>query len=290
MDPTGEEERNHAFSVYLALFALAGFAGSIAGGLLPGVFARLARVSLDHPAPYRYAFLVNIMLVAPGLPVLLATRKVAAGGKRETVRKAGPLPLAVIATLTLAALLLYAGYGVLWTFFNVYLDAGLHVSVSLIGAVMAVGTLLPGMVALAAPLAMARWGKKRTVLLGYVGMALSLLPLALVPHWVAAGIGYVGYLSLMALVEAALTVFAQEAVAPAWRPTVSGALLMAQGASMAALALGAGYTMAALGYQSPYWIAAGLTAAGAVLFWAIFFRRPRAEVAQAAGSVPEPEV
>jgi MFS family permease len=289
MATTTDEERDHAFSVYFAIFPLAGFVGSLAGGLLPGLFARLAGVSPDGPAPYRYAFLINIVLMTPGLPALLATRKAAAGGKRDTVRKADPLPLAAIATLTLATLLLFAGYGVLWTFFNVYLDAGLHLPTGLIGGVMALGNLLPGMVGLAAPLAMARWGKGHTVLVGYVGMTLSLLPLALVPNWVAAGIGYVGFLCLMALMQPALTVFGQEAVAPGWRPTMSGALLLAQGASMAALALGGGYAISALGYRSPYWIAAGLTAAGAVVFWAIFLRTRKGKSARTVDAASEPD-
>jgi predicted MFS family arabinose efflux permease len=185
------------------------------------------------------------------------------------------MPFETIAVLTAVALLLYAGYGVLWTFFNVYLDAGLHVPTSIIGVLMAVGTLLSGMLALAAPLAMARWGTGVAIVIGFIGMTVALLALALVPHWIAAGVGYVGYLSTMALVEPTLALFGQEAVNRGWRPTMSAALAMAQGASMGAFALGGGYAITALGYQSPYWIAAGLTAAGAVVFWAAFVRGSR---------------
>ena len=282
MAAAGEEERDHAFSVYFALFTLVGFAGSVVGGLLPGLFAQLAGVSLDNPAPYRYVLILNVVLLTAGIPTLLATREVAGGQTQKTAGEASKLPLAVIALLAVAALLMNAGFGVLWTFFTVYLDADLHAPAGLIGALLAAGNLLPGVATLAAPLAMARWGKARTVLLGYLGMALSLLPLALVPHWAAAGIGYVGYLSVKAMMEPALNVFGQEAVAPGWGPAVSGALVLAQGVSSAALAIGGGYAMEALGYRSPYWIAAGLTAAGAVIFWA-YFRVPRGELAQPSG-------
>ncbi len=46
-------ERNHVFSVQVALWPIAGFAGSLVGGVLPDHIAGLLRVPLDHPAPYR---------------------------------------------------------------------------------------------------------------------------------------------------------------------------------------------------------------------------------------------
>ena len=39
MNATTPEERDHAFSVYFALVPLGGFAGSLVGGVLPGLFA-----------------------------------------------------------------------------------------------------------------------------------------------------------------------------------------------------------------------------------------------------------
>ena len=50
-----QSERSHVFSVQAALWSLAGFAGSLIGGFLPGIFAMYLGVSLNQPAPYRYS-------------------------------------------------------------------------------------------------------------------------------------------------------------------------------------------------------------------------------------------
>jgi len=99
-------------------------------------------------------------------------------------------------------------------------------------------------------------------------MAVSLLPLAIVPHWSAAGIGFMGVIALSSIRDPALNVYAMEVVSPAWRTAMSGAVMMAQGLSFSAVALGGGYAITTLGYRSPFLTGACLTAMGALLFWA----------------------
>ena len=284
MGASGEEERDHVFSVFLALLPLGGFVGSMIAGLLPGLFATTLGASLDQPAPYRYPLLIAAALLIPGVLALLATRKVVTGGPEAIAGEASPLPFGLIALVALTYLLRSAGEGVVMTFFNVYMDAGLHASTALIGTVMALGGLLCVPATLATPLAIARWGKGRTVVLGFCGMALSLLPLALIPHWIAAGLGFAGFLAGLGFISPAFFVFSQEAVSPGWRPAMSGATSMARGVSASALALGGGYAITALGYRSPFLIAAALSAAGAPLFWAFFLRRPLGELARDAAA------
>ena len=279
MGATSEEERDHAFSVWSGLIPLAAFAGSLVAGLLPGLFASTMRVSLDHPAPYRYPLLIAAALLATGVVALLATSRPAAGQREPAVSDAGPLPFAPIAILALVYLLRSAGEAATITFFNVYLDAGLHVSTALVGTVMAVGQLLGVPAALAAPLAIARWGKAGTVGLGFLGMVLSLLPLALIPDWFVASLGLAGFNGMLSLISPAFLLLSQEAVSPGWRPAMSGAMTMGQGVSISALALGGGYAITAMGYRSPFSIAAALAVAGGLLFWACFLRVPRGELA-----------
>lgn len=278
MSATGPGERNHAFSVQIALAPLAGFAGSLIGGALPRVFATVLGVSLEDPASYRYPLLLAALLLIPGVLALLPTREVRARQAQEHVVEAGRAPYGLIVLIALIVVLRLAGRGAATTFSNVYLDAGLHASTALIGALSAAGQLLSVPAALVAPLLVARWGNGRIIVLGSLGIALSMLPLALIPHWGAAGLGFMGVAALFSMTTAPIRVYSQEIVSPGWRPAMSGALVMGAGLSTSAMALGGGYAIASLGYRSLFLASAGLTAAGALLFWA-YFRVPRGELA-----------
>jgi MFS family permease len=284
MGSTTSAERDHAFSAQAALGALCGFAGSLVGGMLPGLFAATLGISLDQPAPYRYPLWVAAGSYVLALLALLPTREVRARQPQKREAETGRAPYGLIALLALVYLLCVAGWGAVQAFFNVYLDAELGLSTPLIGAVSAAGQLLSVPAALSAPLLMARWGKVRTFALGSLGVALSLLPLAFIPRWGAAGLGFMGMTALFWMADPTFMVYHQEIVAPGWRATASGAVMMAVGLSYSAMALAGGYLIGALGYRSLFLTGAGLTAAGALLFWA-YFRVPRGELAR--GPAPE---
>jgi predicted MFS family arabinose efflux permease len=134
---------------------------------------------------------------------------------------------------------------------------------------------------LATPLAVARWGNARTIVWGSLGLALFMLPLALVPQWPVAGAAFVGISSLFAMTTGPVRVFSQDLVTLDWRPAMSAAMNIGVGMSIAAMSLWGGYAIAGLGYRSLFLAAAGLTVAGALIFW-FYFRVPRGEMARAA--------
>jgi len=279
---TSPEERNHAFSIRVALWPLVGSVGNLVGGMLPGFFAATLGVSLDDPAPYRYPLLIPCLLYGfVALPALLATREVhverapetRSKGKRERV------PYGLIVAVAFPLFLRVSGEWAARIFFNVYMDAGLHAPTSLIGALAAVGQLLAAPAALVTPLVIDRLGKERTIVLGALGVTLSLLPLALVPHWGAAGIGLAGIVSMAAVTTATGSIFSQEIVPPRWRAAMAGASNMAWGLSTSMMSIGGGYVIATWGYRSLFLMGACLTTLGALLFWAIF-RVPRGEFAR----------
>ena len=80
------------------------------------------------------------------------------------------------------------------------------------------------------------------------------------------------------IVAAAHNVFSQEIVSPGWRALTSGAVNMAWGLSSSIVSFGGGYVIAGLGYRSFFLMTAGLSLAGALLFWT-YFRVPRGELA-----------
>jgi Na+/melibiose symporter-like transporter len=270
---------------------LAAVAGSLVGGVLPGTFSGALGVPLGRPAPYRYPLLLVGLFFLIGLLVTLATRKVRREQERRTTSqaddpatdqsRAGALPLALLGTLGVVMALRTTGEWAANTFFNVYMDAGLHAPTLLIGRVAAAVQLVAGFATLAMPILVGRWGKERVIGLGSVAVALSLLPWALIPHWAAAGVGYMGAIAVATIVTAAIFVFGQELVSPHWQAVMSGVVWMGMGVGGAAIVIGGGHLIERYGYASVFLTAAAVTAVGGLLFLA-YFRVPRGELGRPA--------
>jgi MFS family permease len=281
MDSTTPQERDHVFSVQGAIWPLAGFTGSLIGGLMPGLFAGLLGVSTDDPAPYRYPLMIAAALLFLAIWALKGAHDPVsqpvgadsaghAGAPHEHASVGVTLASAryVVVFLSLVVVLQGMGEGAVRTFFSVYMDAGLRIATAQIGALAAAGQLLGVPAALLMPLAAARWGRRRTFVWGSMGMMLSLLPLALIPRAAAAGLGYMAMIATASIVRPALGIYLMESVPPSWRTTMSGATTMALGLSWAAISFGGGYLITLLGYPAFFLASAGLTGAGVVLFLA----------------------
>lgn len=276
MDATTPAEREHVFSVQVALWPLAGFVGSMIGGLLPGYLAPLVGVTLADPAPYRYTLLVAAVLLLPGVWALtrLAEPKVC-----TTAHEAGAgtavAPVGLIILIATISYLRGGGEGVGRTFLNVYLDEGLQISTAQIGTLLAVTQLLAVPAALSAPALVRRWGKEPLMLCGTFGVAVSLLPMALIADWRAAGVGLLGILLLTSVSRGPFMIYIQEVVEPQWRPLISGATTMTFGFSWFTAALGGGYIIATQGYRTLFLAGALLNLAGGLLLWGFLSVRQR---------------
>jgi MFS family permease len=185
----------------------------------------------------------------------------------------------VIAVIGIIMALRFGGRGSITTFFNVYLDTELGTSPVLIGALVAAGQLLSVPAAFAAPYAVSRWGPRSTITWGTAATALAAIPLALVPTWLGAGLGYVGSSVMLTMTVGPLRLFGQELVAPRWRPSMAAVFMMGAGLAFSLMSMVGGYAVIALGYRTLFWIAVVLTAAAAVLF-RLYFSRARGEMDQ----------
>jgi MFS family permease len=242
MGATGPEERNHAFSVHIALIPLAAFAGSLVAGALPGAFATLLGTSLDDAAPYRYTLWLSGLLLIPGVLALVPTRSVddltvQALAARASAPLTNRAPYGLLLAIALIMALRFGGRGTVTTFFNVYLDEGLGTSTVLSGVLSAIAQLLSVPAAVAAPLLTSRWGHPRPIFWGTLGMALCILPLALIPHWTAAGLGFVSSGALFSTSIGPIRVFSQELVTPEWRPAMASAFMMGAGLAFSGMPL-----------------------------------------------------
>jgi predicted MFS family arabinose efflux permease len=272
----GAERRAEVFSVQTALLSLAAFAGSLLGGALPPAFAALTGASLDSPAPYRYALMVGGLAFLPAVLAVQALRPAPAAREEDTpaavgvgAGAAGSI-LGLLMLIALVRLLQVGGIGATTTFFNIYLDGELLVPTAQIGAIIAAGRLLGVPAALATSTLTRRYGSRAVVIGVSIGSALSILPIALVPHWAAAGLGFVGLVGLSWIRYAASVVFFMELVPPSRRAIVSGVTEMAGGLCFTALTFGGGYMIALLGYRSLFLTGAALTALSALAFWLAF--------------------
>jgi hypothetical protein len=282
MEVTGAEERSHAFSVHIALVPISAFAGSLLAGLLPGVTSGLLGVSVKEAAAYRFPLWLSALLLVPA--VLLLVRTWPGSGQHApqaardrsiprpaaSIGRAEKAPYGLIITIGVLMALRFAGRGTVATFFNVYLDDGLGVPPALIGTLAAIAQLLSVPAALLAPLVTARWGATRAIFWGGLGMALFVLPLALVPHWAAAGAGFAGTTALFMMTGGPLRLFGQELVAPRWRAIMASSFMLGQGLAFAAASLAAGYMIVSLGYPVLFLAAAGFMGAAALFFWSHF--------------------
>ncbi len=275
MGITSPVERDPVFAMQAALMPFSGFVGSMLGGIVPDYLAGVLDVSLAQPVVYRYTLSVGVLCLIPAVFALLATQDIQVERKREEggngdVSNAPALPLAAIVITSLISVLHVAGEAAARTFFNVYMDKGLNISLSLISVQLAAGQLLAVPAALSLPFFSARLGIRRMVFLVTVFTAIFLFFMALVSNWIVAGLCLVGIMAMASLRRSAFAIFHQELVPVRWRTAMSGAIAMMSGVGYSAMALGGGYMIPIAGYSSLFLTGAVLTGMGAFLFWICF--------------------
>ena len=282
MSVTNQQERNYAFSLQGTLFSLAGFIGSLIAGFLPGIFSTILKIPISQPAPFRYSLWLICVFYFVGFLTIFATREEKGEHVHNQVVEstaAGSLPWVIISILGIITLLRSTGTWGPNTFFNVYLEAELQAKPAMIGLLMAICQLTTGVASLLMPMLADRWGKERVIGWGLMGVVLSIMPLALISHWMAAEIGFIGILALSSIVAAAFSVYSQELVASRWQAVMSGANWMGMGMGASFIIIAGGRIITIYSYKIFFLSAAILTACAGLLFLG-YFRKPRGEFAR----------
>lgn len=270
MGATSAEERDYAFSLRAILTPVAGFFGTLIGGFLPRLSQLYFDWSADDPLNYMAPLLIASLLLLPGIISLWAMREIAVEEWSADDAPSGMLPLGPFFSIAIVSALFIVAASAGQSFYHVYMDVVLASSPQLIGAIAACGQLLTAALMLVAPILMGRWGHARVFVLMGLCMGLSLLPMALVSHWLAVGLSVVAVVVLMNFSSTALTVFHQQLVPPGWRPAMSGVSLMAMGIGWGIVSSGGGYFVAAWGWQLFFLLASGGTILGVGVFWMRF--------------------
>ena len=306
MAVTQETHRSHAFALQSAMLSSAAFAGSLIGGLLPGFCARQMELPLDAATPYRYPLLLAAIMLVFGIillqriqdpeGVVVATAVVPPLPPRRTYPSIFRVPrfqpiqwqtmdrafLTLIIVISLVRIFQIAGMATLATFFNVYMDDGLGAPTAQVGLITGVGRLLAVPLVLMMPLLSARWGHRHLVTLSSLSAVFFLLPVAFIPTWWAAGLGYMGVMAGSSIRYTSFMIFIMAMVKPEQRSFMSGLSEMTAGLCFALMALIGGYIIVGQGYQTLFLVGAGATLFGVLLFWGYFRSdQPARRVAEA---------
>ena len=275
MSTTAAENRSLVFALRGAIWPLFGFAGSALGGTLPQTFAGL--IDGDGLVPYQCSLLVASLVLAPSLFLFSSTT----GDSRQeqsdaaTESEDGTRPNLPLLMIGLISLLAAPGVAVARTFFNVYLNAELGISPPSIGWMIGLAQLLSVPAALVMPYVLAKTGHVQVFTYTTLGIALALLPMALIPRWEAAGLGYVSVIVLVAVRLPAFAVFHQELVVPRWRSTMSAVTTSTALIGFAITSFGGGRLALSMGYTQLFLLGVIITCISIVPFRMLAAQRVR---------------
>lgn len=276
-------ERTRIISMQSALIGLAAFGGGMVAGLLPWLLGAALGWPLTSPAPYRVPLALAAAGILAALWAISRTRDAHLAPPPEVPgdEKGAPaVAVSVLGLLVIMSLIRFlqvAGVGSAVTFFNVYMDDGLGASTLSIGVISALARLLGVPASLLTPGLARRFGNPGTAVAGSFVAVIALLPLALVPTWQAAGLGFLAMMAGTAVRFPAFYVYMISITPSQMRAVMSGAGEMAGGFSFALIALAGGYIIAGPGYTALFLLAAAMTLAGTLLLWAFIWWHGRAD-------------
>ena len=265
MAVTGEQERPHAFALFQAVGPAAAFLGSLVAGLLPGLIAGSLGVSVEQPAPYRWALWLGPVLCWLAIVPLLGADPGRVAVRRDAQAGADPAPLRLLFFYGVIVFMQAIGEGAIRTFFNIFLDAGLAVPLAQIGALMGMAQLLPVGVALMIPFMLARWGTGYTYMAALAVISVCLLPLAAGPPLWMAATAYMGIIGMSAITGATRDLLGQESVTPRWRTTIQSTVIIGLALGWAAIGVVGGYLIDTVGYGAMFLTGAICVAIAAAL-------------------------
>ncbi len=258
MAVTTDENRSYVFSVQQTVGASVTLVGSLISGYMPQVLAGWLGMSLDQPLPYQLT-----LLLAP-LGYLLAcwafsgATDISITSHESKDQKAQPAPLGIFLLLLLIVVMQSASDGSTRTFFNVYLDRQLNVSVGQIGAILGIAQLFPAVLSLMLPAIIHRLGTRGAMLTSSTLSIGFVLLLALIPNIGAASVAFMGMASLAMVMNTTRSIFCQEIVTPRWRTISSAIATIGIAGGWALSAWQGGSLVTTLGFRGLFLIGAGL--------------------------------
>ena len=267
-----DRERAHLFGVGGGFSLLGVFAGSLLGGYMPEVFARMLGIALTDPLVIPYRFTLWLSLIPSGLAILLITQMttdtpstVTAGLALRNVRN-----WRFIGKYTSTVASIGLGAGMIVMFFNLYFTHEFPVEPGLLGVIFGVNTIVLSAGNFLSPALADRIGKVRTVVLTEALSIPFLLTLSFADTLQLAVLGYIARSVLMNMAGPVSNAFFMEGLTKEERATAVGVVGSAD-SLVRAIASNIGGWLLALGlYRVPYVLVSGLYVVGIAFFFGFF--------------------
>jgi len=278
-----DTSRASAYAMYNALMGLGTLLGNLVGGVLPSFFAWATGQPEAAPVNYAWTLFVAFCLVLLTIPPLLRIGPMrlqeqdAAEG--DPVDRSKP-PRLRIAMLGLMVMLTQGSVVSLSSFGSAYMDSELLMSAAVIGAILALGKLFGVGASLVSPRLMRMMGAGRVVVVSSLLLTISVLPVALVPHWSSATLSMLIYLVTISLWSPAAVTYEMDWISADWRSLMSGTHAMSMGMIHSLLNLGVSGVIDDMGHIPIFAISGGLSLLGTLLAFAIQRVRARGMAGQ----------
>jgi MFS family permease len=283
-------ERTHLFSAFFANSLIAGVVGSLLGGWLPGVVLALPFTPrLGAAAAYRVTLLFGAalaLLAATPLARLGDLKEERIEGARAHVTREDRGKLIPI---TLNALLIGMGAGLVIPFMNLYFATRFHSTSGQIGVLFSIASVSTAIAALLGPAIARRFGKLRTATASELLSLPFLVTLGAEQRLAVAAGAFWIRASLMQAAAPLLQAFVMESLPSALRPRASSLINMVWNIGWALSATLAGVVIEHFGYAVPFYFTAALYLLAAATMYFSFRGMPETLHADEASPLqPEP--
>jgi MFS family permease len=292
MENSDENERAYLFSFSSGLMMASVSVGNWVGGYLPTWMGNLQSVDPESSTAYGSALLVIAIGALFGLIPLMLIRRNRIVNEREGIF--APIAFAkenpkLLGKFFFPLLIVSVGAGLFVPFMNVFFKEVHHQPDTVIGSLMAWGSLAMGAGLLIAPPLADRLGKLRLVVITQ-GLSIPfMVMLGFAPIFALSAIAFYVRMALMNMSSPIYQNFVLEQVEPGSRGTVASLHSMVWSFGRSFSPSISGYLQVSYGFGPPFLIAISLYAVAITLYWIFWLRKPEAAAPVAAGGARSPQ-
>ncbi len=269
MSTTRPHSRSKIYGASSVALNLGTLFGSLAGGFLPTLLARMLDLSLDSTAPFRIAMLSCIVIVLPGLHVLSRYQEYQQPDPQHQSDGIDPFPILAMTMFLVFVLFSQGAINVCYAFCNAYMDVQLLLSPNAIGFLGGIAQLCAVAVPFMLPRLIKRVNHANLLVLVSLVSVFMLVPLILLENWAGAGLGRLGLIAMGAIWMPVVQIYQMEMVQRKWRPMAYALVSVAQAVSFGAISYFGGRAINLWGYPTLFLLCGVLTVVGCLVLFSV---------------------